>query len=157
MKIGPNGDIILDESTLVIENPYLKHAQQLIASKPVIKENHLSSNSQFKRKSSGKKAWNKDETLKFYRALNTVGTDFSIMSRLFPKRDRTQLKLKFKFEERRNPNLVKKALQNPLKFDIDDLEEDMARESIKKVDKKIKVKKKLKKIKKAGKSLTTFL
>jgi len=34
------------------------------------------------------------ETKKFYVALSTVGTDFSLMSNLFPKRSRVELKVK---------------------------------------------------------------
>lgn len=38
--------------------------------------------------------WLPLETLKFYRSLQTIGTDFSVMLQLFPNRSRRDLKLK---------------------------------------------------------------
>jgi hypothetical protein len=67
------------------------------------------------------------ETLKFYRALNTVGTDFLLMQSIFPKRTRQDLKTKFKKEDRINRFLVEKALRNPLDFDLTELEEDLGK------------------------------
>lgn len=40
------------------------------------------------------KDWSADETIKFYRSLQAVGTDFSVMLQLFPNRSRRDLKLK---------------------------------------------------------------
>lgn len=51
------------------------------------------------------------ETNKFYNALSTVGTDFSMINAIFPNRKRRELKNKFKREERRNGALVEKALR----------------------------------------------
>lgn len=64
------------------------------------------------------------ETKKFYRALNVVGTDFSLMKPYFRNRTRRELKIKFKKEERFNPNLINKALGEPLDFDISELEKE---------------------------------
>lgn len=68
------------------------------------------------------------ETKKFYRALNVVGTDFSLMKPYFRNRTRRELKLKFKKEERLNPNLVNKALAEPLDFDITELEKEIGKQ-----------------------------
>jgi hypothetical protein len=67
------------------------------------------------------------ETLKFYRALHTVGTDFLLMQSIFPKRTRYDLKTKFKREDRTNRFLVEKALRSPLNFDLTELEKDMGK------------------------------
>lgn len=66
------------------------------------------------------------ETLQFYRALNTLGTDFALMASLFPKRTRRDLKLKFKREERVNLHLIDKAVAHPMEFDFKALEEEMS-------------------------------
>jgi hypothetical protein len=52
------------------------------------------------------------ETFRFYRALAVTGADFSMMASLFKKRSREELKLKFKKEERANPELVDKCLRS---------------------------------------------
>ncbi len=64
------------------------------------------------------------ETKKFYRALNVVGTDFSLMKPYFRNRTRRELKLKFKKEEKLNAKLINKALAEPLDFDISELEKE---------------------------------
>ncbi|KAL5479589.1 hypothetical protein EMCRGX_G023131 [Ephydatia muelleri] len=56
--------------------------------------------------------WTKEETNLFFRALSQVGTDFTIMTLLLPKRTRKELKNKFKKEEKLRPHLVSDALQN---------------------------------------------
>lgn len=38
--------------------------------------------------------WPPEETIRFYRCLHTIGTDFSMMMQLFPNRSRRDLKLK---------------------------------------------------------------
>lgn len=67
------------------------------------------------------------ETLKFYRALHTVGTDFLLMQSIFPKRTRHDLKTKFKREDRTNRFLVEKALRCPLNFDLTELEKELGK------------------------------
>lgn len=46
------------------------------------------------------------------------------MKPYFRTRTRRELKLKFKKEERLNPNLINKALSEPLDFDISELEKE---------------------------------
>ena len=41
------------------------------------------------------------------------GTDFMMISKMFPGRSRRQIKLKFNNEERRNPGLIKDTLMGP--------------------------------------------
>ena len=74
------------------------------------------------------KDWSSDETIKFYRCLHTVGTDFSLMLTLFPNRSRRDLKLKFKKEEKFNGDLVNKAILYPKAFNIDELQREFDRE-----------------------------
>lgn len=70
------------------------------------------------------KDWSKDETVLFYKALNTLGTDFTLMVQLFPGRNRRELKMKFKKEERMNRLLIDKALMKPVEFNITELKEE---------------------------------
>lgn len=92
--------------------------------------------------------WSISETLRFYRTLNTVGTDFSLMLSLFPGRTRRDLKLKFKKEEKLNRALIDKVLMNPLDFDLADLEKQFQEEETMKKNKNIEVITKFKKEKK---------
>lgn len=54
----------------------------------------------------------------FYKALNSIGTDFALMEALFPGRSRANLKNKFKREEKINKVLIDKALSQPTSFNI---------------------------------------
>lgn len=72
--------------------------------------------------------WPPEETIKFYRALQTIGTDFSVMLELFPNRSRRDLKLKFKKEERQNMALINKALMHPKEFNIEVLKSQFEQE-----------------------------
>ena len=57
------------------------------------------------------------ETARFYRALQMLGSNFSLMTKLFPGRDRVDLKRKFKSEEKTNPALVDKIISTQIPFD----------------------------------------
>ena len=64
--------------------------------------------------------WTTDQTEAFYDALRMFGTDFYIISRMFPGKTRRQIKLKFVREEKSNPTAVKAALVGetvPMDFD----------------------------------------
>ena len=50
------------------------------------------------------------DTAKFYMALSAVGTDFTMINAMFPKRTRQQIKNKFKREERLNRHGLDKAI-----------------------------------------------
>lgn len=50
------------------------------------------------------------------------------MLTLFPNRSRRDMKLKFKKEERNNPQLINKALLHPKMFNIDELKRDFKEE-----------------------------
>lgn len=63
--------------------------------------------------------WSSEETDKFYNALSAWGTDFNLISHLFPLRSRNQIKTKFKYEERKNPMRVQMHLVTRRKVNID--------------------------------------
>lgn len=54
----------------------------------------------------------------FAKALRQYGTDFSVLSLLFPTRTRTQIRNKFKKEEKEHPKRIDDALANKLPIGI---------------------------------------
>ena len=124
VKVGPDGQLIIDEQSLVIEQTNAKKGREALAKEAIIDDD--SNGSGFYKKRQKSKEWPKWETLKFYKALNTVGTDFLLMQSLFPNRTRQEIKLKFKKEEKVNRNLVEKALAYHQEFDTEILEKSLA-------------------------------
>ena len=128
LKIDSNGDMVLDETSLVVENEQQKQNRLLLANANVVYDDELSGNYGYYKRQQRTKEWPHEETVKFYRCLNTVGTDFSLMLNLFPNRTRRDLKLKFKKEERNNPQLIDKALLKHNTFDLDELQRELDQE-----------------------------
>ncbi|XP_049810395.1 uncharacterized protein LOC126253246 isoform X2 [Schistocerca nitens] len=127
VKVGPNGEIILDEQSLVIETTDAKKNWNDLQNSEVIMDYGTGTttfNAYSKKRKNKTKDWNREETLRFYRALHTVGTDFLVMQSLFPKFTRKDLKDRYKKEERINRDLVEKALRNPLTFDLTELQKE---------------------------------
>jgi transcription factor TFIIIB component B'' len=54
--------------------------------------------------------WGDETTDKFYECLSRYGTDFMIISNMFPGKSRRQIRAKFVKEERENPTKIKEAL-----------------------------------------------
>jgi len=112
VKVGVNGEIILDESSLQLETTEQKKAKDLLQKSAVVWENNKTSTNygtwSKKRRHSD---WSEKETLRFYRALSVVGSDFSMMESIFKNRTRQELKLKFKKEEKLNNKMIDKCLR----------------------------------------------
>lgn len=124
VKVGPDGQLIIDEQSLVIEQTDAKRDGEILASEATIEDDN-SHGGGFYKKHKRSKEWPKWETFKFYRVLNVVGTDFLLMQTLFPNRSRQEIKQKYKKEERVNRQLVEKALKYHQEFDTDMLEEQL--------------------------------
>ncbi|XP_067001962.2 uncharacterized protein Bdp1 [Anabrus simplex] len=125
VKVGADGQIILDERSLVIETTGAKKNRENLANSVAVLDQGIASyNAYSKNKKTRGKDWSEKETLRFYRALQTVGTDFLLMQTIFPKRSRTELKMKFKREEKANLSLIEKALSHPLPFDLTELQKE---------------------------------
>ncbi|XP_033324499.1 transcription factor TFIIIB component B'' homolog Bdp1 [Megalopta genalis] len=123
VKVGPDGQLIIDEQSLVIEQTNAKKNREMLAKEAIIDDD---TGGGFYKKRQKSKEWPKWETLKFYKALNTVGTDFLLMQSLFPNRTRQEIKIKFKKEEKINRNLIEKALEYHQEFDTELLEKSFA-------------------------------
>ncbi|VEL36142.1 unnamed protein product, partial [Protopolystoma xenopodis] len=118
VRIDADGNIVIDETSLTIQRDTSSEGRIL---RHVNEENGIisSSYSSFKPpKALPGSRWSEKETTLFYRALNTIGTDFYLMGLLFPHRTRSQLKAKFKREEKINHHLVNEALKNRRSYDL---------------------------------------
>ena len=121
-----NGQIVEDESTLTIPNQSQVQAEADAAATEAIEENDLTVrinnasylNSRkrdpverhrpaYRNKSD---PWTEEETERFYGALKMFGTDFLIISKMFPGKTRPQIKSKFIREERLDLERVNNAL-----------------------------------------------
>lgn len=175
LKLGANGEIVLDEKSLVIETTGDKVAREVLANSDIVYDDEFSGSkcnpkvitcfcliegittnfilsfrvfciaSGFYKRQKRTRDWLPLETIKFYRSLQAIGTDFSVMLQLFPNRSRRDLKLKvsklewsvcsfqvilivcvvaifqFKKEEKYNMALINKALLHPKEFNIEEL------------------------------------
>lgn len=133
IKIGPSGEIVLDEKSLFVERKEIKKQRDEIAKSEVVNGDFDTGYGIYK-KHKRSKFWTTDETLRFYKALNTLGTDFTLMCELFPDRTRRELKMKFNKEEKINRTLIDKALMQPCGFDFYVLKEEVELEQREKAE-----------------------
>jgi len=113
IKVGADGKIIIDQETLTLNETGLEEKREELAKAKVIEESAFHSRSySYKRKKEPSKQWTKYETLRFYKCLMNLGTDFSMIGQYFPCRTRAQIKRKYKTEEKKNPHLINGALTN---------------------------------------------
>jgi len=126
VKVGPNGEIIVDEESTIIETSASKKAKEDLLKAPLVFEsaNQVSSNYGSWGKKRKNVDWTDKETLKFYKGLSVFGTDFSMMESVFKRRNRHDLKMKFKREERSNRALVDKHLREVALFDASVFDDD---------------------------------
>ncbi|XP_013187430.2 uncharacterized protein LOC106132531 [Amyelois transitella] len=123
IKLGPNGEIVIDEQSLVIKQTESKRKLS-----SVVHEGSWSGSGGRYTRTPRTGDWNEAETVRFYRALAAIGTDFSLMAPLFPDRKRRDLYLKFKKEEKINCALVDKALRSVTRWDVTRLMEEFTKE-----------------------------
>lgn len=115
VMIDENGEIIINEESLTIKKNV---DDSVLRNSKIVYEDALSFGSN-RRKTSRGKRWKLHETLRFYKALSQIGTDFTLMSQAFGKFTRNELKKKFKQEERVNCDLVDRALANRLPLNME--------------------------------------
>lgn len=77
---------------------------------PIVQESSTYTNYQTYMNKTPRSRWSKQDTELFYEALRQFGSDISMIQQLFPGRSRTQVKLKYKKEERQNPLRLHEAL-----------------------------------------------
>ncbi|KAL4759950.1 transcription factor TFIIIB subunit BDP1 [Aspergillus foveolatus] len=108
-----NGEIVLDAASLQVD----RHADAERNGDDLedVVENSLTRkvNQATYGKRSKTESWDEDMTELFYRGLRMFGTDFMVISKMFPGRSRRQIKLKFNNEERRAPQRIRETLLGP--------------------------------------------
>ncbi|KAJ6669817.1 hypothetical protein lerEdw1_000366 [Lerista edwardsae] len=118
VKVAEDGSIILDEESLTVEVLRTKGQCVMEENDPIFERGSTTTYSSF-RKSYYTKPWSEKETDMFFLAISMVGTDFSMISQLFPHRARTEIKNKFKREEKTNGWRIDKAFKEKKPFDFD--------------------------------------
>ncbi len=107
-----NGQIQIDETSLEIDRHAAaaleRNAEQLDAVDETDMTRKINSSTWLKRDQSG--GWNEMLTEKFYDGLRMFGTDFEMISKMFPGRTRHKIKLKFCKEEKFNGDRIKATL-----------------------------------------------
>ncbi|KAK2077409.1 hypothetical protein QBZ16_004254 [Prototheca wickerhamii] len=105
VAVGADGRIVIAETSLVVQ------AQEQPPERRVVTEEHFTLNSTTYSNRLSNERWNAEDTELFYKALSQFGTDFTLISHLFPGRQRPHLKNKFKRESKRDPKRVDAALE----------------------------------------------
>ena len=108
-----DGQIVIDQSSLSVD----RHARAAAAAGDMetVEENDftrlITSNSFMNTsKLKGPNIWTEEETELFYRGLCMFGTDFEMISKMFPGKQRRNVKLKYNREERHCPRRITAAL-----------------------------------------------
>lgn len=81
-------------------------------------DDHITSRT-YATKKKTRRVWKKEEEERFYESLRCCGSEFSMISTLFPKCTRSDVRNKFKREMRFNKNKVEDALSLFKKFDAE--------------------------------------
>lgn len=120
-----NGQIQIDETSLEIDRHAAaaleRNAEQLDAVDETDMTRKINSGTWLKRDQSG--GWNEMLTERFYDGLRMFGTDFEMISKMFPGRTRHKIKLKFCKEEKINGDKIKATLLGEkLAVDLPELE-----------------------------------
>ncbi|XP_056146442.1 transcription factor TFIIIB component B'' homolog [Lampris incognitus] len=118
VKVAEDGSLIIDEESLTVEVKRAKGPNPIEDRDPIFERGSTTTYSSF-RKGSYAKPWSDEETDMFFLAVSMVGTDFSMIGQLFPHRTRSEIKNKFKKEERANAWRIDKACRQRSKFDVE--------------------------------------
>lgn len=119
LKIGESGELSLDmESTIVDRhrnNQDAANSMTRVDADDIGRTINSASYSRHERP----ERWDANETEEFYKAISMWGTDFSLISKLFPGRSRRQVKSKYKLEEKKNPTKLHLATIRKLPVDVE--------------------------------------
>lgn len=115
-----NGQIVLDVNSLQVDRT--ARDNDTLEQVEYVEENPLERtvNSRTYSKHIISARWDAPSTELFYQGLSQWGTDFEMISSMFPSRTRRQIKNKFTIEERRNPVLVTQALIRKQPVDMEE-------------------------------------
>lgn len=115
LKFADDGTIIINEESLLIE----RNIQEPVYNSTVVESEQIDNLTYVSyRKFNHTKKWTERETAKFYKALSMIGTDFTMIQRLFSHRSRDEIKRKFKREEKINQALIDKIMSKTSEIDL---------------------------------------
>jgi transcription factor TFIIIB component B'' len=119
-----NGQIVLAENSLRLDRHKRAEAENEVMVE--VEENefsHMTTSGTFMKRERAQ-LWDARANAIFYQGLAQFGTDFETIAKLFPTRNRRQIKLKFNSEERKNPARLNRILMGkPEKIDLEEFEE----------------------------------
>ncbi|KAJ1558012.1 Transcription factor TFIIIB component B [Nowakowskiella sp. JEL0078] len=131
--VDENGMVRMDQSSLVVEEDVVvgevngrDEADLLNVDEDATR--YITSSSFCKRRTRGKR-WTPEQTDLFFNALSWYGTDFSMISLLFPGMTSTNIRLKFKAEDRKSTSNITRYLNNRA-IPPADIEELMTKEQL---------------------------
>ncbi|CAR25043.1 transcription factor TFIIIB subunit BDP1 [Lachancea thermotolerans CBS 6340] len=119
LRMKSDGTFAVDEESTVVDrhkNATLEHAHKLRLDENPF-ENLFNSATYGRQQYTD--PWTVDELLRFYKALSMWGTDFNLISQMFPYRTRRQIKAKFVNEEKKHPVMIELALRSKLPPNFD--------------------------------------
>ncbi|KDR85434.1 hypothetical protein GALMADRAFT_52019 [Galerina marginata CBS 339.88] len=116
VRIGPNGETIIDEESLVVdraENDGTEHYTHVVESDHT---KFVNSGTYGKRYRGSR--WSAEETELFYDALSQYGENYELIAYVLPGRDRKSCKNKFKVEDKKNHARINYCLDNRIPVDM---------------------------------------
>ncbi|GAA5944091.1 transcription factor TFIIIB subunit BDP1 [Sporobolomyces koalae] len=113
-----NGELVVDIESLEIDRSKPTDTGPREVIEESAQDRFVNSRS-FSKKPGKAKKWTAEETDRFYDALSQFGTDFELISALFPGRSRREIKLKWTKEDKINSKKITAALMQRKKIDLD--------------------------------------
>lgn len=104
-----NGQIVVNEESMYVNT----HRD---VEMEVMEDDRIVTSSTFGKKK-GALRWSKKEIELFYKALEICGIEFSLISSLFPNKDRKHIKAKYIKEAKMNPERINEVLNESKAFD----------------------------------------
>ncbi|RDL39305.1 uncharacterized protein BP5553_03645 [Venustampulla echinocandica] len=120
-----DGQIVVDENTLQVDRQERGRAERGEVVEEVEEDDFttVTTSGTFMKRERAV-IWDAVANEMFYNGLAQFGTDFEMIAKLFPSRNRRQIKLKFNKEERNNPAKITRALTGEkISINLDEYEE----------------------------------
>ncbi|KAK7465353.1 hypothetical protein VKT23_005332 [Stygiomarasmius scandens] len=116
VRIGPNGETIIDEESLVVDRVEEEDTSNYTHVVESDTSKFVNSGTYGKRFRGSR--WSAEETELFYDALSQYGENYELISYVLPGRDRKACKNKFKAEDKKNPGRINQCLNNRIPVDM---------------------------------------
>ncbi|THV07636.1 hypothetical protein K435DRAFT_833491 [Dendrothele bispora CBS 962.96] len=116
VRIGPNGETIIDEESLVVDRVEEEDTSNYTHVVESDTTKFVNSGTYGKRFRGSR--WSAEETELFYDALAQYGENYELISYVLPGRDRKACKNKFKAEDKKNPGRINQCLNNSIPVDM---------------------------------------